>query len=172
MSLLLEQSILRITQGWTPLPGNKLTLSFMGRLLECVIGDVSSEAYGTLPAPIGNNTVIVLHSDLDGQASLSRNSRLVDLIKAATTHVDEAATAAAIRALDAGSRSLGISLSDVGGYDDQLQALLDLVVTPLTEPSLFASLQLDPPRGVLLHGPPGMRAFARVDGLLLSDSEG
>ncbi|GAB0493830.1 hypothetical protein MMPV_005116 [Pyropia vietnamensis] len=46
-------------------------------------------------------------------------------------------------------------LSDVGGVDAHLAALTELVALPLTHPELYGHLGVPPPRGVLLHGPPG-----------------
>lgn len=43
----------------------------------------------------------------------------------------------------------------LAGVADAVAALTRLVVLPLTRPQLFASSGLRPPRGVLLHGPPG-----------------
>ncbi|OKL58777.1 putative AAA domain-containing protein [Talaromyces atroroseus] len=48
-----------------------------------------------------------------------------------------------------------VSLSDLGGMDDVLQELGDLIILPMTRPQIFTSSKVQPPRGVLLHGPPG-----------------
>lgn len=48
-----------------------------------------------------------------------------------------------------------VSLADLGGLDDVLQELGDLVILPLTRPQVYLSSNVQPPRGVLLHGPPG-----------------
>ncbi|CDO72261.1 hypothetical protein BN946_scf184970.g113 [Trametes cinnabarina] len=43
----------------------------------------------------------------------------------------------------------------VGGLDKQITQIRDLIEIPLTRPELFRQFGLKPPRGVLLHGPPG-----------------
>ncbi|KAE8147242.1 putative AAA family ATPase/60S ribosome export protein Rix7 [Aspergillus avenaceus] len=48
-----------------------------------------------------------------------------------------------------------VSLSDLGGLDDVIQELGDLVILPMTRPQVYMSSNVQPPRGVLLHGPPG-----------------
>ncbi|PYH64854.1 putative AAA family ATPase/60S ribosome export protein Rix7 [Aspergillus vadensis CBS 113365] len=48
-----------------------------------------------------------------------------------------------------------ISLADLGGLDDVVQELGDLVILPMTRPQVYMSSNVQPPRGVLLHGPPG-----------------
>ncbi|GAH84379.1 unnamed protein product, partial [marine sediment metagenome] len=44
---------------------------------------------------------------------------------------------------------------DVGGLDNIRQQLIEAVDWPLTQPESFDRLGIDPPRGVLLYGPPG-----------------
>ncbi|PLN80913.1 AAA-domain-containing protein [Aspergillus taichungensis] len=48
-----------------------------------------------------------------------------------------------------------VSLSDLGGLEDVVQDLGDLVILPMTRPQVFLASNVQPPRGVLLHGPPG-----------------
>ncbi|KAH9913006.1 AAA family ATPase [Fomitopsis serialis] len=43
----------------------------------------------------------------------------------------------------------------VGGLDKQIAQIRDLIEIPLTRPELFRHFGLKPPRGILLHGPPG-----------------
>ncbi|GMF12297.1 unnamed protein product [Phytophthora lilii] len=45
--------------------------------------------------------------------------------------------------------------SDVGGIQAILQEVRELIEYPLTHPEVYAHLGVEPPRGVLLHGPPG-----------------
>ena len=48
-----------------------------------------------------------------------------------------------------------LSLTDLGGLDDVMQELGDLIILPMTRPQVYLSSNVQPPRGVLLHGPPG-----------------
>ena len=48
-----------------------------------------------------------------------------------------------------------MSLDDVGDMVDTKQALTESVLWPLAHPESFARLGIQPPRGVLLYGPPG-----------------
>ncbi len=48
-----------------------------------------------------------------------------------------------------------ISYEDVGGLKLQLQMLREMVELPLKYPELFRRMGIEPPRGVLLYGPPG-----------------
>jgi len=44
---------------------------------------------------------------------------------------------------------------DVGGLDDVIARIREIVELPIRHPELFARLKIQPPHGVLLHGPPG-----------------
>lgn len=49
----------------------------------------------------------------------------------------------------------GVRLCDLGGIDSALAAIRELILCPLHHPELYAHLGVEPPRGVLLAGPPG-----------------
>ena len=53
------------------------------------------------------------------------------------------------------SKPRDVSLLDLGGIEESLRAIRELILCPLTHPELYDWLGVDPPRGVLLHGPPG-----------------
>jgi transitional endoplasmic reticulum ATPase len=48
-----------------------------------------------------------------------------------------------------------VTLDDVGDMAEARQALTEAVLWPLQHPDTFARLGVEPPRGVLLYGPPG-----------------
>ncbi|KAJ3506823.1 hypothetical protein NMY22_g17125 [Coprinellus aureogranulatus] len=45
--------------------------------------------------------------------------------------------------------------ASIGGLSKQIEEIRDLLEIPLTRPELFRHFGLKPPRGILLHGPPG-----------------
>jgi transitional endoplasmic reticulum ATPase len=49
----------------------------------------------------------------------------------------------------------GVTYEDIGGLDDELDLVREMIELPLAEPELFTRLGVDPPKGVLLYGPPG-----------------
>jgi transitional endoplasmic reticulum ATPase len=53
------------------------------------------------------------------------------------------------------SRRADVTYDDVGGMAETIDQLREMVELPLRYPELFQRLGVDPPRGVLLHGPPG-----------------
>uniref|UniRef100_A0A0A9Y3V9 26S protease regulatory subunit 7 n=1 Tax=Lygus hesperus TaxID=30085 RepID=A0A0A9Y3V9_LYGHE len=48
-----------------------------------------------------------------------------------------------------------VTYSDVGGCKEQIEKLREVVETPLLHPEKFVNLGIEPPKGVLLFGPPG-----------------
>lgn len=47
------------------------------------------------------------------------------------------------------------TFEDVGGLEDAIRKVREVVQLPLRHPAIFERLGIDPPRGVLLHGPSG-----------------
>jgi CDC48 subfamily AAA family ATPase len=48
-----------------------------------------------------------------------------------------------------------VTYEDIGGLDDAIQKIREMVEIPLRHPELFERLGIEPPKGVLLYGPPG-----------------
>ena len=48
-----------------------------------------------------------------------------------------------------------IDYNSIGGLDQQIKEVIETVELPLTDPLLFEEVGVEPPRGILLHGPPG-----------------
>ncbi|AGN02101.1 proteasome-activating nucleotidase [Salinarchaeum sp. Harcht-Bsk1] len=48
-----------------------------------------------------------------------------------------------------------VSYADIGGIDEQVREVREAVEQPLENPEQFHEVGIEPPSGVLLHGPPG-----------------
>ncbi len=48
-----------------------------------------------------------------------------------------------------------VTYEDIGGLEDELQRIREMIELPLKHPEVFTRLGIDPPKGVLLYGPPG-----------------
>jgi len=49
----------------------------------------------------------------------------------------------------------GITYEDIGGLQNEIQRVREMVELPMKHPQIFQKLGIEPPQGVLLHGPPG-----------------
>jgi transitional endoplasmic reticulum ATPase len=56
---------------------------------------------------------------------------------------------------DAEGAAARVTYEDIGGLDDELDLVREMVELPISAPGRFERLGIEPPRGVLLHGPPG-----------------
>ncbi|MBR9703594.1 CDC48 family AAA ATPase, partial [Candidatus Woesearchaeota archaeon] len=52
-------------------------------------------------------------------------------------------------------KGFDVSYEDIGGLDEELHKVREMVELPLKHPEIFERLGIEPPKGVLLHGPPG-----------------
>ncbi|ELY48176.1 CDC48 family AAA ATPase [Natronorubrum sulfidifaciens] len=48
-----------------------------------------------------------------------------------------------------------VTYEDIGGLDNELDQVREMIELPMRHPELFQQLGIEPPKGVLLHGPPG-----------------
>ena len=54
-----------------------------------------------------------------------------------------------------GKKGVGVTYEDIGGLSKEIRRIREIIELPLKYPELFERLGIDPPKGVLLHGPPG-----------------
>ena len=54
-----------------------------------------------------------------------------------------------------GEAKTRIAYEDIGGLGKEIRRIREMIELPLKHPQVFERLGIDPPKGVLLHGPPG-----------------
>ncbi|MBU0703238.1 MAG: CDC48 family AAA ATPase [Chloroflexi bacterium] len=65
------------------------------------------------------------------------------------------ATAIRLAGEGAGRERGAITYEDIGGLRREIHRIREMIELPLRYPEVFERLGIDPPKGVLLHGPPG-----------------
>ena len=81
---------------------------------------------------------------------------VVSTVPKGIVHIDENTEVELREAFEeAGGSRADVNYDDVGGMGDTIRQLREMVELPLRYPELFTRLGVDPPKGVLLHGPPG-----------------
>ena len=117
-------------------------LAYIGRLLDglpVVAGDrLRARLFGTRTA--------------DFQVASTVPSGPVMINSRTTLQVGKSQTTGKEKKEDTG-RSL--SYEEVGGLKRELQRIREIIELPLRYPEVFERLGIDPPKGVLLYGPPG-----------------
>jgi 26S proteasome regulatory subunit T3 len=127
----------------------------IGQFLEAI--DTNT---GIVGSTTGSNYIVRILSTLDRE--LLKPSSSVALHRHSNALVDilppEADSSIAIVGAD---EKPDVSYADVGGMDTQKQEIREAVELPLTHFDLYRKIGIDPPRGVLLYGPPGMTSRLR-----------
>ena len=83
--------------------------------------------------------------------------RVVSTVPRGIVHIDTSTVVELMTEFTkkAGERRADVTYDDLGGMKSTIDALREMVELPLRHPELFQRLGVDPPKGVLLHGPPG-----------------
>merc|ERR1712042_302421 len=121
----------------------------IGQFLEAV-----DQNTGIVGSTTGSNYYVRILSTLDRE--LLKPSASVALHKHSNALVDVLPPEAdsSISMLGADEKP-DVSYSDIGGMDMQKQEMREAVELPLTHFELYKQIGIDPPRGVLMYGPPG-----------------
>ena len=102
----------------------------------------------------GNNQEVLSEVSDQLEAELEAGARVAvnDSFSVQTVLGDE--TDARAQAMEV-TESPGVSYDDIGGLEDEIRDLREAVEIPLENPRAYHEVGIDPPSGVLLHGPPG-----------------
>ncbi|GLH13804.1 26S proteasome regulatory subunit 6B [Gryllus bimaculatus] len=121
----------------------------IGQFLEAV-----DQHTGIVGSTTGSNYYVRILSTIDRE--LLKPSASVALHKHSNALVDVLPPEAdsSISLLQADEKP-EVSYGDIGGMDMQKQEIREAVELPLTHFELYKQIGIDPPRGVLLYGPPG-----------------
>jgi transitional endoplasmic reticulum ATPase len=144
----------RVSAAGTPAVAERVDLALVGPVeadADAVVA-AAREAVRDRPLAAGQTvrvervggTVRVRSTDPDGTVRVGeRTTVAVDTDANGTAGTDDPEPAP------------GITYEDIGGLDDELDLVREMIELPLSEPELFARVGVEPPRGVLLYGPPG-----------------
>ncbi|XP_065889647.1 26S proteasome regulatory subunit 6B-like [Dysidea avara] len=121
----------------------------IGQFLEAV-----DQNYGIVGSTTGSNYYVRILSTIDRE--LLKPNASVALHKHSNALVDVLPPEAdsSIAMLTAEEKP-DVTYSDIGGMDIQKQEIREAVELPLTHFDLYKQIGIDPPRGVLMYGPPG-----------------
>jgi proteasome regulatory subunit len=121
-------------------------------LYVATVEEVTDE--GTIIKQHGNNQEVLTEPSPRIRKELAAGDRVAvnDSFGVQTVLDDETDSRAQAMEVE---ESPSVTYDDIGGIDDQVREVREAVEDPLLTPELFEEVGVDPPAGVLLHGPPG-----------------
>ncbi len=121
-------------------------------LMVSEVNDLNNDGSAIIRIPNGNKFCVEISNDIDN-------------IKVGDTVLVEQKNLTIIRKIDSNKsfdvekfviiEKPKIDWKEVGGLDEQINEIKEVVELPLKKPHLFKKVGIEPPKGVLLHGPPG-----------------
>ncbi|KAI3647187.1 hypothetical protein MP228_007408 [Amoeboaphelidium protococcarum] len=121
----------------------------LGQFLEPI-----DEHTGIIGSTTGSNYVVRVLSTLDREQLKPGTSVALHRHSSAVVEILPPEADSSIALLQAHERP-DVTYNDIGGLDMQKQEIREAVELPLTQQDLYRQIGIDPPRGVLLYGPPG-----------------
>jgi transitional endoplasmic reticulum ATPase len=128
-------------------------LQFAAKQVPLAPDVVLDEVAGRTPGFVAADVLALVR-----EAGLRAASRQRDALSPVVAAQDLIAALEVVRPTAMGGARLDIatvSLDDVGDMVEVKQAVTEAVLWPLHYPDTFARMGIDPPRGLLLYGPPG-----------------
>ena len=102
----------------------------------------------------GNNQEVLTEVSPTLRGELDAGDRVAVNDSFAVKQILEAETDARAQAMQVEQRP-GTTYNDIGGLTEQIREVREAVEQPLVQSDQFDAVGIDPPSGVLLHGPPG-----------------
>ena len=119
--------------------------------------EMVDESYGIVQATSGTTYYVRVLSTLDREllkpnASVALNKHSHSVVDIIPSEADSSVQAMQM------TEKPDVTYDDIGGMDMQKQEMREAVELPLQMPELYQQIGIDPPRGVLMYGPPGTGA--------------
>jgi len=123
-------------------------------LIEGVVLEVLEDSRVIVKSSTGPNLIVNISAKVDVNklrpgvhvALNQRGSTIVEVLPAREDPY--------VRAMEVIERP-NVRYSDIGGLEEQIKELREVVELPLKHPEIFKELGIEPPKGILLYGPPG-----------------
>ncbi len=124
-------------------------------LVEAVFLEMLPDGRALVKSSTGPNLVVHVSSRVDPgklkpMVSVLLNNRGSEIVEILGFREDPF-----VRAMEVIEKP-SVKYSDIGGLDEQIREIREVVELPLKNPELFRKLGIEPPKGVLLYGPPGV----------------
>jgi len=132
-----------VSKGDIIIPSPVIRKSRRGDLFETMFGMSFEEFFPEVFLPFSGETkFIVTSTDPAGIVRITDITELEILPEAPKAILEE-------------RRIPAVTYEDIGGLKDVIQKVREMIELPIRHPELFERLGIEPPKGVLLYGPPG-----------------
>lgn len=126
----------------------------MPPLIEAILLDVLPDGRAVVKSTTGPNLIVSVASSVDTSklvpgALVALNQRGSAIVEVLPEREDPA-----VRAWEVVEKP-NVTFDHIGGLWEQKRELHEAIILPLQKPELFRDLGIEPPKGVLLYGPPG-----------------
>ena len=123
-------------------------------LIEAQLLEVLDDGRAVVKSSTGPNLIVHISESIDRDklrpgAVVALNQRGSTIVEVLPSHVDPY-----IKAMEVIERP-DVTYSDIGGLKEQIREIREAIELPLKRPDLFKAVGIEPPKGVLLYGPPG-----------------
>lgn len=137
------------TQGDVYLPPKSAAAAAAQREAEAAQDAIAEGGSDSVPATPGE-------ADTEnGRALAKRKARLTASSSNGASSSTKRRKAASSSKPESNAQIPTARLKDLGGVSNALDKILELIAVPLCHPEVYTHTGIKPPRGVLLHGPPG-----------------
>ena len=123
-------------------------------LIEAQLLEVLDDGRAVVKSSTGPNLIVHVSESIDRDklrpgAIVALNQRGSTIVEILPSHVDPY-----IKAMEVIERP-DVTYDDIGGLKEQIREIREAIELPLKRPDLFRAVGIEPPKGVLLYGPPG-----------------
>ncbi len=123
-------------------------------LIEAVVLEVLDDNRAIVKSTTGPNLIVYVSENINPKSLrpgmvVALNNRGSTIIEVLPRRVDPM-----VKAMEVIEKP-NVTFDDIGGLEEQIRELYEVVVLPLKNPDLFREVGIEPPKGVLLYGPPG-----------------
>ena len=123
-------------------------------LIEAILLDVLPDGRAVVKSTTGPNLIVSVASSVDTSKLVPGALVALNKLSSAIVEVLPEREDPAVRAWEVIEKP-NVTFDHIGGLWEQKRELHEAIILPLQKPELFRDLGIEPPKGVLLYGPPG-----------------
>ncbi|HIQ03652.1 MAG TPA: AAA family ATPase [Desulfurococcales archaeon] len=123
-------------------------------LIEATLLEVLDDDRAIVKSSTGPNLIVKISGNIDRSKLLPGVSVALNQRGSAIVEILPDRTDPIVKGMEVIVKP-NVTYNDIGGLKKQIEEIRELVELPLKNPELFRKVGIEPPKGVLLYGPPG-----------------